>query len=57
MFMPIFRYKSESNSQPAVAAGSVPSGCLCQSLDTSLKAIHNDSMAFEMNWPDVYANL
>ena len=39
MFMPIIRYKSESNSQWAGQDGQKPPRCLCQSLDTSLKAI------------------
>ena len=57
MFMPIFRYKSESNSQRQAEEGTGSPGCLCQSLDTSLKAIHNDAHAFNALNFDVYANL
>ena len=41
MFMPIIRYKNESNSQHAEALISGSARCLCQSLDTRMKAIHN----------------
>ena len=40
MFMPIFRYKSESNSQQMANGIKAKLGCLCQSLDTRMKAIN-----------------
>ena len=41
MFMPIIRYKNESNSQPLMRYLFYAARCLCQSLDTRMKAIHN----------------
>ena len=41
LFMPMQRYKFESNSQLPARRTSWPSRCLCQCKDTNLKAIHN----------------
>ena len=43
LFMPMQRYKFESNSQPAVTTAPSTPRCLCQCKDTNLKAIHNPS--------------
>ena len=40
--MLLHRYKFESNSQLLLSATVQETRCLCLSLDTSLKAIHND---------------
>ena len=42
LFMPMQRYKFESNSQPNIAQGGSVQCCLCQCKDTNLKAIHNN---------------
>ena len=39
MFMPIIRYKNESNSQLRQGSRRAMARCLCQSLDTRMKAI------------------
>ena len=41
--MPIIRYKNESNSQRTSPGSPIDWRCLCQSLDTRMKAIHNAS--------------
>ena len=57
MFMPIFRYKFESNSQLQIDLWTNLTGCLCLSLDTSLKAIHNTIWLWPDKDGDVYAYL
>jgi len=56
MFMPIIRYKNESNSQRLSRLALAIAGCLCQSLDTRMKAIHNHEAVDVGQRHDVYAN-
>ena len=56
MFMPIIRYKNESNSQPPAPSPRRACRCLCQSLDTRMKAIHNFNLLGHAADRDVYAN-
>ena len=56
MFMPIIRYKNESNSQHRRVTIVRLERCLCQSLDTRMKAIHNQQQGEGAVVGDVYAN-
>ena len=44
MYMPYVRYKFESNSQHFDEQLLATGRCICHMLDTSLKAIHNESL-------------
>ena len=55
MFMPLHRYKFESNSQPAETLCEHVGRCLCHYIDTSLKAIHNSEGIHVAKLEDVYA--
>ena len=54
--MPIIRYKNESNSQHRRVTIVRLERCLCQSLDTRMKAIHNQQQGDGAVVGDVYAN-
>ena len=56
LFMPMQRYKFESNSQPIWLLHILMLSCLCQCKDTNLKAIHNPPPWFPWPWSVVYAN-
>ena len=55
MFMPLHRYKFESNSQLRLGGSCRRARCLCHYIDTSLKAIHNTTAAARTGFMDVYA--
>ena len=56
LFMPMQRYKFESNSQLQNLFKSWRYSCLCQCKDTNLKAIHNWRTVFPTTRTVVYAN-
>ena len=56
LFMPMQRYKFESNSQPDSISNFTSLCCLCQCKDTNLKAIHNFTAASPLVIDVVYAN-
>ena len=55
MFVPLHRYKFESNSQRSGRTSRTVCRCLCHYIDTSLKAIHNPIPLNTDAWVDVYA--
>ena len=56
LFMPMQRYKFESNSQRVTSLRDIMACCLCQCKDTNLKAIHNSGMSLANSLQVVYAN-